>query len=203
MIMIQDRRQELAGGREEKMSDRPKLIYLARRHGSIAVDRFTPRWRQHGRLGMSLPRWRNIWRYAQCDALPWPAAPLPLAADYDGVGLVWYRSLAARVAHVDDGDRAIMASDELETFDRPVRERSFVASERVFRPAPPDAVKLFCFLFARRDVAPDEVARDLAETRAQLLSRALRDGGSGAGYTINLPRLDGALPPGSGLSCIA
>src|SRR5690242_5233128 len=99
------------------MSDRPKLIYLARRHPSIAATDFTARWRRHGALGMSLPRWRNIWRYTQCDVVPWARAPLPSASEYDGVGLVWYRSAETRAAHVDDADRAVMARDELETFD--------------------------------------------------------------------------------------
>jgi hypothetical protein len=109
MIMIPRQACFRTAAREE-MSDRPKLIYLARRHPSIEQASFAARWRQHGRLGMSLPRWRNIWRYAQCDALPWAASPMPLAGECDGVGLVWYRSDEARARHVDDGDRAVLDS---------------------------------------------------------------------------------------------
>jgi hypothetical protein len=186
----------------EAMIDRPKLIYLARRNPSIEQADFTARWRRHGELGMSLPRWRNIWRYAQCDARPWDAAPLPLAAGYDGVGLVWYRSAAARASHVDDAGRAVMANDEFETFDRPVRDGSFVTGEIVLRPQPCDGLKLFCFLFARPDAAPETVARHLEGPRTALLTGALRTAGAGAGYILNVARTDGTLG-NAGLGCAA
>ena len=48
---------------------RPKLIYLARRNPALTREAFVPRWPRHGALGMSLPRWRNIWRYVHCDVL--------------------------------------------------------------------------------------------------------------------------------------
>jgi hypothetical protein len=184
------------------MIDRPKLIYLARRHPSIEQADFTARWRRHGQLGMSLPRWRNIWRYAQCDARPWNAAPLPLAVDYDGVGLVWYRSAEARASHVDDAGRAVMAHDERETFDRPVRDGSFVAREIALRPLPCGGLKLFCFLFVRPDAATETVARHLEGPRAALLTGALRPAGTGAGYILNLAQTDGALGS-AGLGCAA
>jgi hypothetical protein len=186
------------------MINRPKLIYLARRHPSIEPADFTARWRRHGQLGMSLPRWRNIWRYTQCDARPWNAAPLPLPADCDGVGLVWYRSAEARASHVDDADRAVMAHDERETFDRPVRDGSFVAREIALRPMPSGGLKLFCFLFGRPDAATEAVARHLEGPRAALLASALRPAGTGAGYILNLnvAQTNGDLR-GAGLGCAA
>jgi hypothetical protein len=177
------------------MTDRPKLIYLARRHMSIAAPDFIARWRQHGRLGMSLPRWRNIWRYAQCDVVPTPASPLPVAAGYDGVGLVWYRNTSSRASHVDDADRAVMARDESETFDRPVRASSVVVRERLLSPMPEDGFKLFRFLFVR----PGAAIEALDGRRVELLARTLRDLGGGAGYAFNLAQPDTAV--GAGLGC--
>src|SRR5262249_55616379 len=96
-------------------------------------------------------------------------------------------------AHVDDADRAVMARDELETFDRPIRECNFHARETVLSSPAPAAIKLFRFLF----VAPG-VAERLARARAALLGRALSTGG--AGYVLNLAA-DSAT--GAGLGCAA
>jgi EthD domain-containing protein len=185
------------------MTDRPKLIYLARRHPALSRADFPARWRRHGRLGMSLPRWRNIWRYMQCDALPWASAPLPLAADCDGVGLVWYRSAEARAQHVDDADRAIMAQDELETFDRPVRSAAFLAREIVLEPPRDDGITVFCLLYRHPNAPLDSASSIVAEQRGERLRRALRGAGSPAGYTLNLPYDGGAGGISTGLGCIA
>jgi hypothetical protein len=185
------------------MTDRPKLIYLARRHPALSRVDFPARWRRHGRLGMSLPRWRNIWRYTQCDALPWTSAPLRVAAECDGVGLVWYRSAQARAQHVDDADRAIMAQDELETFDRPVRAASFLAREIVLEPPRFDGITVFCLLFPHSNAPLDATLSFVAGQRSERLHRALRGVDSPAGYTLNLPYDNGAGGITSGLGCIA
>ena len=49
---------------------------------------------------MSLPRWRNVLRYTQGDALEEDAA-------CDGVATVLFRSEAARLAHIADPDGAL------------------------------------------------------------------------------------------------
>jgi hypothetical protein len=185
------------------MTDRPKLIYLARRHPALSRLDFPARWRRHGRLGMRLPRWRNIWRYMQCDALLWAGTSLPVAADCDGVGLVWYRSAEARAQHVDDADRAIMAQDELETFDRPVRAAAFLAREIVLEPPRDDGITVFCLLFPHSNAPLDAALSFVAGQRSERLHRALRGVGSPAGYTLNLPYDDGAGAITSGLGCIA
>src|SRR6185369_541571 len=118
----------------------------------------------------------------------WARAPLPPATEYDGVGLVWYRSAETRAAHVDDADRAVMARDELETFDRPVRDANFLAREMVLAPPPASGFTLFRFLFAASGVDGDTVARCLEGRRAALLSRALGDGGGG--YLLNRASAD-------------
>jgi hypothetical protein len=141
----------------------PKLLYFAERHSAFDRAQFRDRWRQHAVLGMSLPRWRNIERYAQCDAIGAPRAALP-ALDCDGVAMVWYRSEAARQAHVSDGAAPIMKRDELETFARPVARCAVLTDEVVFRQGAMARGKLF-----------------LAVKRAPLLDRMeFRDRWSGA-----------------------
>lgn len=93
---------------------RPKLMYLARRNPALSSQQFTTRWRQHGALGMSMPRWKNIWRYVHCDVLS-----SAVGGNYDGVGIVWHKSPESRLAHRQDtSSQAAMEADEAQTFDR-------------------------------------------------------------------------------------
>jgi hypothetical protein len=100
---------------------RPKLIYLTRRNPTLSPEAFTSRWRRHGGLGMSLPRWRNIARYVHCDVLHTATGSPEIDTSYDGIGLIWHRSLQARAAHLaDTSSRAAMERDEAETFAAPI-----------------------------------------------------------------------------------
>jgi len=128
----------------------PKLIYFAERHPAFGPAEFVERWRQHGALGMSLPRWRNILRYAQCDPAPLSSTALePLVCD--GVALVWYRSEATRQAHVADRSGSVTKADEAETFARPVARFALLTDEFVFKRGEPRRRKLF---IAVRRAAP-------------------------------------------------
>ena len=172
----------------------PKLIYLTRRQPALTREAFIPRWRQHGALGMSRPRWRNIARYVHGDVID--------RDDYDGIGQIWHRSRAARAAHLADTDsRLQMEQDEFETFAEPIVNVCLLAREYVLRgpPAmtvsptgrakPDDPVKLTRFLTSH---AP----ADATELRLRLDAAELRL----LGHVINLP-----LPPergdGWGLRC--
>jgi len=109
----------------------PKLIYLARRPPGLDRAEFTSRWRQHGALGMSMPRWRNIARYLHCDVDP--ATP-----SHDGVGMIWHRSVEARHAHIADrSSRGAMESDEQATFAEPIVQCCLLTRERVLLAPPP------------------------------------------------------------------
>ena len=165
----------------------PKLIYLARRNPALSREAFTRRWRQHGALGMSRPRWRNIARYVHGDVLD--------GDDHDGIGLIWHRSRAARAAHLADTDsRLQMEQDEFETFAEPVANFCLLAHEFVLM-TPPRAsvsidgtadpagpVKLTRFLDSHS-------AADSTELRLQLESAAV----ALHGHVINM-----ALPPERG-----
>jgi hypothetical protein len=99
----------------------PKLIYLAKRHASMNKQQFISRWRSHGDLGMSRPRWVNIARYEHCDVVSPPDLAPYFSQDYDGIGLIWHRSPEYRAAHLaDSASRSDMERDEAETFAEPI-----------------------------------------------------------------------------------
>jgi hypothetical protein len=124
------------------MTDRPKIVYLANRNPSLSTVEFAARWRAHGQLAMSLPIWRNMWRYAQCQ-------PVGIAGEvppFDAIGLVWYRSLAAlRSIALEPSLRQPLLDDELLTFSRHVREGALLTVETVVKPGPRTQHKLFLF----------------------------------------------------------
>jgi hypothetical protein len=172
----------------------PKLIYLARRHPALTREAFTPRWRQHGALGMSRPRWRNIARYVHGDVID--------RDDCDAIGLIWHRSRAARAAHLADTDsRLQMERDENDTFAEPIVNVCLLAREYVLRGPPampitthghPESngpVKLTRFLLTHAPADATELRLRLDAAELPLL-----------GHVINLP-----LPPergdGWGLRC--
>ena len=143
------------------MPIRPKLMYLARRNPALSREQFTPRWRQHGALGMSMPRWKNIWRYVHCDVI---------AGDYDGVGIVWHRSPDTRRAHREDtSSQAAMEADEVQTFDGLVGNFCALLEERqVLAGSAP--VKLIRF-HQRPGEVRDGFVADWAASQAEMLMR--------------------------------
>lgn len=126
----------------------PKLIYLTRRNPAFARSDWTARWRQHGALGMSLARWRNVARYVHCDLIEPRPDQRAYLEDHDGIGLIWHRSLAHREAHfADTTAQATMVRDEADTFARPIAMDCLSAEEQVILVAPDDGrlVKLTAF----------------------------------------------------------
>jgi hypothetical protein len=118
----------------------PKLIYLARRNPALSRDAFVVRWRQHGRLGMSMPRWVNIARYVHCDVSPPHEEERHLLSDHDGIGMIWHRSPPHRAAHIaDTRSRQAMEADEAATFERPIVQTCLLAREEVLAAAAPGA----------------------------------------------------------------
>ena len=150
---------------------RPKLIYLARRNPALTKEGFVPRWRQHGALGMSMPRWKNIWRYAHCDVVS--------DSDYDGVGIVWHRSAEARRAHREDqSSQAQMEADEVETFAELVRNFcALYEAHLVFDVGSATPLKLFRFLRRAPHLGEAEFAEQMATVTVDLTMRTdgLRD----------------------------
>lgn len=129
------------------MAVQAKYIYLARRHPSLDPAGFTLRWRRHGALGMSMPRWVNVRRYVHCDTLALAAHVPGVRNDYDGVGMIWYRSLEARTSHAHDhASQATMEADEAETFGEPVANLGVLCAEQVVRDGAPGGLKLIRFL---------------------------------------------------------
>lgn len=125
--------------------NRPKLIYVANRHPRYRHEEFIRRWRQHGSLGMSQARWRNVALYLHCDRIDGLTRSLPIL-ECDGVAIVVYRSEHARQAHIaDEGARRTMKADELDTFAQPVATTSLLVRETVERDGPRDDFRLFVF----------------------------------------------------------
>lgn len=175
----------------------PKLIYLARRNPALSRRDFVARWRQHGALGMSLPRWRNVARYVHCDVLDPPSPTPAIDASHDAIGIVWHRSPAARAAHLaDTGSRLQMEQDERETFAQPIVETCVLTREHVLL-APPDPAsaatfKLMRFLQVGAD--PSTLAQITASGDMASRHRALAAAGAPVrGHLVDLP-----LPPERG-----
>jgi hypothetical protein len=152
---------------------RPKLMYLARRNPALSPEQFTARWRQHGALGMSMPRWKNIWRYVHCDVLP------ESGSDYDGVGIVWHKSPESRRAHREDtSSQGTMEADEVQTFDRLVVNFCALMEERVVH-QPQRSAHTKLIRFAR--CQPGVVREDFA---ARALAHAINLLATPVGHSI-------------------
>lgn len=169
----------------------PKLIYLAKRNPKLTRAAFTPRWRQHGALGMSRPRWVNIHRYVHCDAFPGvPGAP-DLDGGYDGIGLIWHKSPEARLAHrTDRSDQAIMEADEHEVFAEPVVNFSTLAEEKLVHEAGGGPYKLFRFIARPASLAAGLFVRGWRTERTPLFLDLCAGGGKLKRLVQNFP-----LPP--------
>ena len=179
----------------------PKLLYLAERNPVFDREGFTNRWREHGRVGMSLPRWRNIQRYMQCDPLAVPVSPF-MPCRCDGIAMVWYASEAARQAHVaDQTARDIMRRDEAETFARPVCEFSYFARETVVTRLPDATARLFIVAGTTGPVSDRVDAGALHRDRADRIVTALSTVRSPFEYVQNTPAPPVVSAGGLGLSC--
>jgi len=125
----------------------PKLIYLTCRNVAFTRDDWTCRWREHGALGVSRRRWKNVQRYVHCDLIYPHGNEGAFLGDHDGVGLIWHRSIEHRNAHfADDEAQAVMEADEVETFAEKISLNCLSAEEQiVVHPAPDATFHLFCF----------------------------------------------------------
>ncbi len=153
-------------------------------------EAFRARWREHARLGMSMPRWRNIHRYVHCDALPEPAPEPHLpAARCDGVAMVWYRDEAHRLKHIaDTGAGPVLKRDELETFARPVRDLALLTDEHLLLPFGGERRKLFLKVRRNLQIDPDEFRSWWREIAGPQIAALLTEAGAGQGYAQNHAR---------------
>jgi hypothetical protein len=177
----------------------PKLIYFARRHPRLDADAFKARWRQHGRLGMSLPRWRNVSHYAQCDRIE-PGGDGALAS-CDGVAVVVFRDEAARLAHAADPDGRLTRADEAETFARPVRDCAVLTECAEIGAGRPGQKILFVAVARSAGTDADAFAHRWRSELGPELRRAVVKWDPSAGYLQNRVRPDG--PNGAGLDFVA
>lgn len=172
------------------MTVQAKYIYLARRHPSLDRSGFTARWRRHGALGMSMPRWSNVRRYVHCDTLP-QAAHIPgIRDEYDGVGMIWYHSAVSRTSHTrDHASQHAMEADEAETFDEPVVNFGVLCTEQVVHDLAPTGIKLIRFMFRPQSVSESLFDAAWERHTIAMLRLANAEGGLRR-YVLNRP-----LPP--------
>ena len=170
------------------MSGRPKLIYFAERRPDMDRDAFRARWREHARLGMSMPRWSNIHRYVHCDAVELPGLRMP-AIRCDGVAAVWYRSEASRLKHVADRSAGpVLKRDERETFARPVREVAVLTGEHPIVPFGGERRKLFLRVRRNPQIGPADFRAWWLGKAALQVTKLLSETGPGCGYAQNHAR---------------
>ena len=168
----------------------PKLIYFAERRPEMDSAAFRARWREHARLGMSMPRWVNITRYSHCDTVDAPSDRIPVTW-CDGVAVVVYQSEAHRLRHVSDTSATpLMKADERETFARPVRDVAIVTESHTFMPCAPGGGKLFLRLWRRSGCTPEDFREWWMETAGPALLKSLEKNSAGAGYVQNHARSD-------------
>jgi len=172
-------------------------MYLAKRNPALDRYAFVERWRAHGALAMSTPRWKHIRRYAQCDAFREAEAIEGISDEYDGIGIVWPRSMAARQAYRGERDsQALLEQDEFETFDRPVLQSSVLCDERVLLRLSGGRLKLTRVLFADRAADAPPFDEFWSAHAVAILERS--DGWGLCGYVQNHP-MPPELPGGWGL----
>jgi len=140
-----------------------KLIYLAKRNPKFNHEQFLRRWRQHGALAMQQSFFSGLSRYAQCDAVK-PPAGLKTSADYDGVGLCWFRDL--KPFPPEEAER--MRADELETFSEYVRPFVVMCEESVLKPGR-GFVKASVFIVRKPGTAPEAFARHWREVHGPMM----------------------------------
>ena len=140
-----------------------KTVYFAQRNPSLG-ERFRPRWRRHGALAMSLPDiWNMVTRYAHCDPVRDPPEGLGVTAHYDGIGIVWFRSIDAYRDAAQTEAMEAMRRDELLTFGAPVPEFSFRCTETVLKDDGPALFKIFSVMNRGDGAAMAELNSELVE----------------------------------------
>jgi hypothetical protein len=172
-----------------------KQIYLAKRHPALSREQFRPRWRNHFAIASALPRWVNVRRYAQCDAIVDVPPRVPISREYDGIGLHWFKSAEARARHIADAkSQQIMETDEDTLFSERVNNFVMPVGERILRDGPRSPFKLFVFLKRKPSVGfQDFLRRYDTDHAVELLA------GAGSADRVVLNRDVAAEPRQTGL----
>jgi hypothetical protein len=119
-----------------------KNIYFAKKNPHL-VEAWRPRWRRHAALAMTLPLWKTVCKYSQCDPIV-SLSHLPASAHgYNGIGVVWMRG---EPGFTDTGPAdgvEILIQDEQEVFAGIVGDFSLITQETVLREDHESPVKIF------------------------------------------------------------
>jgi hypothetical protein len=118
-----------------------KFMYFAKRKPGFTPETFTPRWRQHGALAMSLPMWNNMALYIQADTI----RPVPIAgasSEYDGFSYAVARDerLFTNPSPDDTANVQRLLNDELETFEAPIPPVLMFVDDEILKKGAPGGV---------------------------------------------------------------
>jgi hypothetical protein len=182
-------------GRQD-MTDRWKMIYLARRNPALAAEEFPQAWREHSALGRQCTNVRDkVLSVLQCSrVLDAPGALRGASADYDGVNLMRLRDRAAGDDIWDDEETLrIMRPDEPRVFSTYVRDFAFTCREHLLCDGAPTEFGVIAFLRAAAGSGPSEVGRELAALPA---AEWLKIPALGAARHLVLDEPQGECPAG-------
>ena len=146
------------------MTERWKMIYLARRNPTLRADQFSQAWREHSALGAGCTNVRDkVLSVMQCSRVLDGASLSGAATDYDGVNLLALRDLQAATDIWNDPETlAIMRPDEPRVFSTYVRHFSLVCRERVLRDLPRGSCCVLGFLKRRAGQATQGLSAEIA-----------------------------------------
>ncbi len=151
---------------------------------------FAKRWRQHGALGMSMARWRNVSSYVQCDRVDGPDTGVS-DLSCDGVAIVRFRSEDARLNHIGDKvASATMKSDERETFAQPVRDVSVLSDSRDGADGEIGPWKYFLRVRRSKECPEDGFSAAWTDQTMRPMIAALQENSVAFSYTQNVARSD-------------
>jgi hypothetical protein len=122
----------------------PKIVYLAPRPAGVTAAMFRDRWRAFGELAMSLPIWRHVLRYDQCDPVL-PPVGRGYATGHGGVGMIWFRSDADLATMADMPELERMREAEVDLFGQLNSDELMTREQLLFERTPP-GVEVIAFL---------------------------------------------------------
>jgi hypothetical protein len=147
------------------MSDKPiKVLAAVMRPAGVEPEDFRARWRQHADFAMSLPLWRNVLGYSQCDAIDAERAGFTgtaldpmLRAGYAGISIMRFAALDALTRFREDPSHERLLEDTRELLGEDFDARYLVAgTETMFDRGETSSLKFIGFLRRNEELSRRE-----------------------------------------------
>lgn len=166
-----------------------KLIYLARRNPSIALQDWPRAWRSHAVFASQFPviggRIDSLFycsRMAQPTLDGAPFEPPGASVDYDGVAVVSSPSAADLGGELSAEDRVRIDQDELRVFDAQTPAFSFRCRETLVHGGARGPAAVIRFLARRAGDPPDAFRMRLGQRHAEIAKQAAAAAGTVTRY---------------------